>query len=81
MYNYWSTQVRVREAVNLVQQLLNDEYLFTLSTPYEWKRSYEELIDTIYFNDILVQAGLNKYMIVPQLDKFGLVIQLTLVEK
>lgn len=81
MYNYWLVQVRIREAVCFIEKLLNDEYQYTLSYPHEWRESLEELIETIYFNDIVVHAGLTRYRIVPELDKYGLVSRLTLLEK
>ena len=80
-YNYWLAQSRIHEAVKFIQKLLNEEFEYTLSTSYQWQKSFEELVETIYFNDMITQAGLIRYKIISELNDFGFVEQLKLVEK
>lgn len=81
MKNHWLDEIRIREVVELLTTLLNDEFKNTQPEPKDWLKVIEELIDTLYADDIVVLDGLMRYEIVCDLDGFGLVEQLRLIEK
>jgi hypothetical protein len=79
--NYWLNEVRIRDAVSLLQKLLNDEFRGTIPVPREWVSLIEDLIDAIYANDIFILDGLMRYEIKYELDEHGLIEEIKLVEK
>ena len=81
MYNYWLLQIRVRGVIVLLQNLLNDEFRDTVSTPYQWRESLEDLISALYSDDLIMIAELSKYKIVAYLNIIGLINKLELVIK
>ncbi len=81
MYNFWLVQIRIHEAVKLLQTLLSDEFRGTFSNEDAWETSLCDLIETMYKDDMVVSAGLLRYNIVPVMDDYGLVDRLDLIER
>ncbi len=81
MRNFWLKEIRIRDAVNLISGLLNDEFKGEIPNPKEWLRFIEELVDVLYSGDVIVLDGLFRYEIVCDVDEFGLVEKIRLSEK
>jgi hypothetical protein len=81
MNNYWIQKTKVKEAAALLETLLNDEFLGELPNVNEWVNLIEDLIDSIYAGDPLIINGLMDYKITYEIDEFGLVYKINLIEK
>ncbi len=81
MNNHWIQKTKVRDAAELLETLLNDEFKGQLPNVNEWVSLIEDLIDAIYYGDSVVITGQMDYKITYQIDEFGLVDKIKLVEK
>lgn len=81
MRNYWLEEIRIKEAATLLTTLLNDEFKGDIPDPKKWLSLIEDLIDALYAGDIIVIDGLIRYEIICDVDEFGLVERLELIEK
>lgn len=81
MNNYWIQKTKIREAATLLETLLNDEFKGELPNVKEWVSLIEDLIDAIYGSDSVIISGLMNYRITYEIDEFGLVDKINLIEK
>ena len=81
MRNHWTDKTRIKEAATLLETLLNDEFKGEHPRPDEWITLIEDLIDAIYASDTIIIDGLTEYQISYDLDEFGLVENIRLIEK
>lgn len=81
MNNYWIQKTKVREAAELLETLLNDEFKGELPNVNDWVTLIEDLIDAIYSSDSIIINGLMDYKITYEIDEFGLVDKINLIEK
>ena len=81
MKNHWLEELRIKEAVGLLTILLNDEFKGDIPSPKEWLSLIEDLVDALYSNDIVILDGLIRYDIICDVDEFGLIEKLELIEK
>jgi hypothetical protein len=81
MHNYWLKQIHIKEAVALLTILLNDEFKGDIPNPMKWLSLIADFIDTLYFGDMIIIAGLTKYEIICEVDDYGLVENISLISK
>jgi len=81
MRNYWLQEIRIKDAVKLIEVLITDEFRGDIPDPQKWLSLIEDLVDAMYAGDIIILDGLFRYEIICQLDEFGLVDKLELIEK
>jgi len=80
MRNHWLEEIRIKEVVQLLTTLLNDEFVGEIPDPQQWLVLIENLIDTLYADDMIILNGLVRYGIDCDVDDWGLVKKLELVE-
>jgi len=80
MVNAWLDEIRIRNAVALLEKLTNDEFRGLPPNTSDWKKFIQETVDVLYPNDIVIFKGLCRYDFLCELDSLGMVSKMKLVE-
>lgn len=80
MNNYWINLGKIRDAVDTISMLLNDEFKGETAEPTKWIIFIEEIVDVLYSGDIMIMNGLLRYEVICEVDQLGLIEKLELSE-
>lgn len=80
MINHWLDEIRIRDAVALLEKLTNDEFVGQSPCISDWKKFISETVDILYPGDSVIFAGLCRYDFFCEIDSRGLIARMKLVE-
>jgi GTP1/Obg family GTP-binding protein len=81
MKNYWVNESRIREAVNLLNKLLSDEFVGHMPSPEDVGDFVNDLIEVLYDGDEVILNGLSRYVVALYFDDYSCIKELKLIEK